>query len=188
VEKCIEVTRIDHSNCFFFSSHTFVNEIACDLESSLSGSLTVTCLEHIKLAVFNCEFHILHITVVVFKCLANFIELLECFRELISHFLNVHWCTNAGNNVFTLSVCKELTEETLCACSGVTCERNAGTAIVAHITECHGLNVYGCTPRVGDIVVTTVNICAGVVPATENSLDSAEELLLRVGGELCAYL
>ena len=188
MEKCIEVAGVNHKNSFLLGSHALVNEVAGNLESSLSGSLAVTGLEHIELAVFNGKFHILHISVVLFQSLANLLELSKCLGELLLHLGNLHRCTNAGNDIFALSICKEFTEKTLCACSGVTCERNAGTAIVAHITECHGLNVYGCTPRVGDIVVTTVNICAGVVPAAENSLDSAEELLLRVGGELCAYL
>ena len=62
-------------NGFFFGAHTLVNEVAGDLESSLSGSLTVTGLEHIELAVFNGELHILHIAVVIFEVVADLDEL-----------------------------------------------------------------------------------------------------------------
>ena len=113
---------------------------------------------------FNGEFHILHIAVVVFKSLANVLKLLEGFGEFFFHFGNVHRSTNACNNVFALCVCKELAEETLGAGSRVACERNACAAIVAHIAERHHLNVNGGTPGIRDIVIAAVNVCTGVVP------------------------
>ena len=113
---------------------------------------------------FNGELHILHIAVVVFKSLANILKLLECLGEFFFHFGNVHRSTNACNNVFALCIGKELTEKALSACSRVAGERNACTAIVAHIAERHHLNVNGSTPGIRDIVITTVNVCTGVVP------------------------
>ena len=188
MEKCIEVSGVDHQNGLFLCSHTLVNEVASDLKSSLSCTLAVTGLEHIELAVLNGELHILHISVVVFKSLANLCELLECLGELLLHLCDVHRCTNARDNVLALCVCQELTEQTLFACSGVTSERNACTAIVAHVTESHGLNVNGGAPAVGDIVISSVNVSSGVVPRTEYSLDSAHELLLGIRGEVFADL
>ena len=38
------------------------------------------------------------------------------------------------------------THKALFACCGVTCESNACTAVVAHVTESHHLNVNCCTP------------------------------------------
>ena len=95
---------------------------------------------------FNCELHILHIAIVIFKCFADVLKLLERFGELLFHLCNLHRRTNAGNDVLALSVCKEFAEKTLCAGSGVTRECNACTAVVAHVAERHHLNVYGCTP------------------------------------------
>ena len=146
VKKCVKVSGVDHCNCFFGSSHTLVNKVASDLESSLSRSLTVTCLEHVQLAVFNGELHVLHVTIVSFKSFAYVFELNESFGEFLFHFSYLHRCTNAGNNVFALCVCKEFTKESLSTRSGVTCECNACTAVVAHVTERHHLYVYCCTP------------------------------------------
>ena len=146
MKKCIKVTRIDHCNSLFLSSHSLINEVTSDLKSSLCSSLTISCLKHIKLTVLNSELHILHISVVIFKCLTNLVELSECLWELLLHFRDVHWCTNTSNNVLALCVCKELTEQTLSTCSWVSCECNTCTAVVTHVTECHGLNVYCCTP------------------------------------------
>ena len=53
----------------------------------------------------------------------------------------VHRCTNTGNNVFTLSICKEFTKQTVSSCSRVTCEGNTCTTVITHVTECHHLYV-----------------------------------------------
>ena len=47
MKKSIKVTRIDHSYCFFLCSHSLINKVTSDLQSSLSGSLTITCLQHV---------------------------------------------------------------------------------------------------------------------------------------------
>ncbi len=146
VEQCVEVSGVDHQNSFLLCSHALINEVTSDLERSLSCSLTVTCLEHVELLVLNCELHILHISVVVLKSLANLLELCESSRELLSHLSDRHRSTNTCNYVLALCVCKELAHELLLACSRVTCECNTCTAIVTHITECHHLYVYSSTP------------------------------------------
>ena len=137
MKKCVKVTRIDHCNSFFFCSHALVNEVTSNFKSSLSCSLTVSCLEHIELLVFNSELHVLHISVVVFECLTNILELLKSFRELFSHLSDWHRSTNTCNYVFALCVDEELTHELLLTCSRISCKCNTCTAIVAHVTECH---------------------------------------------------
>ena len=92
------------------------------------------------------ELHVLHISVMVFESSANALELLESLGEFICHFLNVHGGTNACNNIFALSVGEELTEEALSACCGVTSESNACAAVITHVAECHGLNIYCGAP------------------------------------------
>ena len=188
MEQCVEVTGIDHQNGLFLGSHALVNEVAGDLESSLSCTLAVTGLEHIELAVLDGELHVLHISVVIFKDLANLVELSEGLGELLLHLGDVHGGTNAGNDVFALGVGKELAEEALVAGGGVAGERNAGTAVIAHVAERHRLDVNGCAPAVGDIVVTSVDVGSGVVPGTENGLDSAHELFLGIGREVLTDL
>ena len=164
MKQCIKVTGIDHRYGFFLGPHAFVYKIACDLQSGLSGPLAVTCLEHEQLAVFYGKLHILHVTIMFLEDLANILELLKSLRELLCHLGYLHRCTNTGNNVLALCIGKELTEQTLLACCGVTCKCNAGSAVIAHISERHALYVNSGTPRIRDIVVTTVNIGSGVIP------------------------
>ena len=61
----------------------FVHKITCDLESSLSGSLTVAALQHVELLVLHRELHILHVMIVVFKHLADLDKLCVSFREKV---------------------------------------------------------------------------------------------------------
>ena len=120
MEKGVEVSGVDHCDGLFLGSHALANEIAGDFESGLSGSLTVTGLEHVELSVLDGELHVLHISVMIFKSLADLFELLECLGEFLFHLGNVHRSTNAGNNILALSVGEEFAEQTLCAGGGVT--------------------------------------------------------------------
>ena len=137
VKQSVKVSWVDHSYRFFFSSHTFVNEVAGNLQSSLSRSLAVSCLKHKEFAVFNCKFHILHISVVIFKSLAYVLEFFKRSREFFSHLRDRHRRSYAGNNVLALCVCKEFAHKLLFACCRITGKRNACTAVVAHVSESH---------------------------------------------------
>ncbi len=184
VKQSVKVAGIDHQNGFFLGSLAFVYEVAGDAESCLSGTLAVTCLEHIKFAVLNGEFHILHISVMVFENLADVLELCECFGEFLCHLSDRHRRTDTCNDVLALCVGQELAHEFLFAGSGITGKCNTGSAIVTHVTECHHLHVDCSSPAVRNVVVTTVDVCTGVVPRTEHGFDSTDELFLRIGREI----
>ena len=186
VQQGVQVSGVDHQNSFFFGAHAFVHQIAGDLQRSLSSSLTVTGLEHEQFAVFHGELHVLHVAVVIFQDLANIFELSKSFGEFLFHFRDLHGGANTSNHVFALSIGQEFTEQALCAGSRVTSESNTGAAVIAHVTESHALYVNSGTPGIRNIVVTTVHVGAGVVPAAEHSLDSAHELFFGIAGEVSA--
>ena len=188
VEQHIESLCIDLKKCFFLVDHAFVDKVASDADCSRCGTLTVSCLKHEEFALFNCEFHILHVFVVIFQSLANVLELFINVRENFCHLGDRHRGANACDDVFALCVHKELAHEAFFAGCGVTSECNACAAIVAHVAERHHLHVDCGTPAVRDIVVHTVNVCARVVPAAENCFDCLEELFLRIGREVLTEL
>jgi len=188
MQQHIQGLGVDLHQRFFLGNHALVDQIASDLQSSLSGSLTVTALEHIELLVLNGELHILHVVIVIFQGLADFHELLEGFGELLLHLGDGHGGTNAGHHVFALSVGQELAEQALAAGSGGAGERNAGAAVIAHVAEGHHLYVNSGAPGIGDVVVHAVDIGAGVVPGAEHGLDGGEELFLGIVGEVLAQL
>ncbi len=61
---------------------------------------------------------------------------------------------------------------------------NACTRVVVEVSEYHGHYIDCRAPGVGNIIVASVNVRAGVVPRTEDGADSFVELGLRVGGEV----
>ena len=149
---------------FFFGYHALVYKVAGDLYGGGSSTLAVAGLEHIELAVFYGELHILHIVIMVLKGLADVHELLERLRELLLHLADGHGSAHAGNDVFTLSVGQEFAEEALAAGSGRTGERNAGAAIITHVAKRHHLHVDRSTPGIGNVVVHAVYIGTRIVP------------------------
>jgi len=186
MKQCIKVTRIDHRYCFFLCSHAFINKVTSNLQSSLSGSLTITCLQHEQFSILDSKLHILHISIVIFQSFANFCKLLEYLRHNICKCRNRLWCTNTSNNVLTLSVHQELTHKFFLTCSRITCKCNTCTRLIRPVTECHLLYVYSSTPGIRNIVVTTVYVCTRVIPGTEYSFDCTHQLLLRIIREVCA--
>ena len=188
VKERVEVSGVDHEDRFFLGLHTLVDEVAGDLKSGGSRSLTVAALEHIELAVLDGELHILHIVVMLFKDVADLDEIGISLRELIRHLGDRHRGADAGDDVFALRVHEELAHELLLAGRGVAGEGDAGAGVVVQVAEDHRHDVDGGAPAVGDVVVTAIDVRARVVPRTEHGADSFVKLDLRVGREIVADL
>ena len=188
MQQGIQVPGIDHGHGLLLVDHAFVQQIAGNLQGGLGGTLAVTGLQHIELAVFHGELHILHIAVVVLQQCADLGELVVSLGELVRHLGNGHGGTDTGHHVFALGVGQELAHQLLLAGGGITGESNAGAGIVVQVAEYHGHDVHGSAPGVGDVVVTTVNIGTGVVPGTEHGADGFVQLNLGVGGEVLTQL
>ena len=188
VQQHVEGLGVDLHQRLFLGDHTFVNEIAGDLDSSGSGTLAVTGLQHIELFVLDGELHVLHVAIVIFERLTNAEELLVNLRQHFLHLCNRHGGAHTGDNIFALCIHQELAHEAFFAGGGVAGEGNAGTGGIAHVAERHHLDIDGSTPGVGDVMIHTVDVGTRVVPGTEHSLDSLEELLLRIVREVLAEL
>ena len=188
MQQRVQVAGVDHQDGFRLGLVTLGHQIHGDLQGGGSGTLAVTGLQHVQLAVLHGELHILHIVVVVLQNPANLLELVECLGELVRHLRDGHGGTDTGHHVLALGVGQELAHQLLLAGGGVTGKGNAGAAVVTHVAESHGLHIDSGAPGIGNVVVPAVNIGAGVVPGTEHGLDGAHELLLGVGGEFGADL
>ncbi len=188
VQQLVKALGLNAQNCFLRSDHAFVDQIAGNLDRRLSGSLAVSGLQEVELAFLDGELHILHVAIVLLKSVSDLDELLVALGKILLELCDGLRCADTRDDVFALCVDQVLTEDALCACSGVTCERNAGTGCVAHVSEYHGLNVDGSAPLVRDVVHHSVVVCSGVVPGTEYSLDGFHQLNLGVLRELFAHL
>ena len=87
----------------------YKRQVTCNLQSSLSGTLAVTGLQHIQVAVLNGELHILHIAEVVLQTGRDLNELIVHLRHLIlqvadgrrsAHLSLIHiWMRPSGSMV-----------------------------------------------------------------------------------------
>ncbi len=184
MKQCVKVSRVDHGNSFFLCTHAFIHQVACDLQSSLSGSLAVSGLQHVQLAVLYGKLHILHVSVVWFQSLANVLELYKSLRKFVFHLGNMHRSADTCNYVLALCIGQELAEQTVLACSRVSGKCNACTAVISHVSECHHLYVDSSSPWIRDIIVTAVYIRSRVIPGTEYGFDRSHELFLRICREV----
>ena len=172
---------------FLFVYHALVDKVAGNSYCSGGGTLAVSGLKHIQPALFDGKFHILHVSVMLFQRLANVQELVVNVGHNFLHLRNGHGGANACNDVFALRVHKEFAHKAGFAGGGVTRKRNAGAAVVAHVAERHHLYVDGCAPAVRNVVVHSVNVGTGVVPASEHGFYCFEQLFLGIGGEVFSY-
>ena len=188
VQDLIQLFRIHFHQSFFFCQQTFVYHFYCDTQSSVSCSLTVSCLQEVQFAFFNCEFHILHVFVVVFQFICDFHKLCIYFRHIFCQFGDGLRSTNAGYNVFTLCVNQVFTQHSFFTSCRVSCESNTCTGCITHVTEYHHLYVNSGTPAVRDVVHSSVNECTRVIPAAEYSHSSFKQLFLRILREFFALV
>ena len=141
VQQLIEGLGFDSADCFLGGDHAFINEIAGDLDSSVRGALAVSGLQEEELAFLDGELHVLHIAIVLgelhvlhiaivlLELVSDGDKLLVALGKILLQLGDLGGSADTCNDVFTLSIDQVLAEDTLCACSGVTCERNAGTTM-----------------------------------------------------------
>ena len=163
-ENLIQLVRVNKFYCSFLIDNTFFSHFNCDSYGSFSCSFTVSCLQDIEFASFNCKFHILNISVAFFQFFSNINILFVLFRHFFFKVCNRMRCSDTCNNVFTLSVCKIFAVEFVFTCGRVSCEGYTCCTVITHVAEYHCLNVYGSTVVVVNFVVVSVCYCTGDVP------------------------
>ena len=185
LKKLVEGFWIPGLDRMLRSHELLFDHVVSDLDISQRSSLSVPCLEHVKLLVFNGEFKILYVTKVLLKGLANFNKFLVSRSEdlVLGHFGNLQWRANASHDVFTLCIDKVFAVEDVIAVSRVAGERNAGRAIFAHVAEDHALDVHGGAPFIRNAVLLTIKNCSLIHPRSENGLDCTFKLLHWLVGE-----
>ena len=188
MQQGVQLLGLNAQDSLLLGDHALVHQVAGDLQSGLSGTLAVTSLQHEQLAVLDGELHILHVAEVVLQAAGDLDELSVDLRHLVLQLADGRRSTDTGNDVLALSVDQVLAHQLLGAGGGVTGKGNAGTGVHAGVTEGHLLHVDSGAPLVGDLVHLTVNVGTGVVPAAEDGLDGADQLLAGILGELAALL
>ena len=88
VEQGVQVAGVDHGHGLLLVNHALVHQVAGNLQRGGGGALAAAGLQHVELAVFHGELHILHVAVVVLQGLAHLLKLSEGLGELVGHLLD----------------------------------------------------------------------------------------------------
>ena len=116
MEKLVKLIWLNAEKCFFLCDHLFCNHVYSHLYSCWTCALTVAALEHEELSFLNCEFHVLHVAVVLFEAVADLCDFSKDLWLLLLESRDIHWCADTGNNVFTLSVDEVFCHELVFTC------------------------------------------------------------------------
>jgi len=91
---------------------------------------------------------------------------------------------HTGDDIFALRIHQELAVELIGASRRISRETHTCSAGVAKIAIDHRLHVDGCTEHVVDVVDTAIVLGAVVLPGTEHSVASHDELFARILREI----
>ena len=137
MKNLIEVLGSNASNCFCFAdlprillalgSNGSLGHVDSHTQSSSTGALANTGLQHPQLALFNGELGVAHVFVVRFKAHKDCHQFIVNLRELGLQSIEVFGITNTSNHVFALGIDQEVTVRNVFAGCRITGETNAGT-------------------------------------------------------------
>ena len=188
VEEALDVFGLDAHDGFFFGDQFLVGHVHGHLECGGGSALAGARLEHVELAVFDGELHVLHVAIVFLKFYSNFFELAVDLGHDALHLGEVHRRADAGDDVFALGVDEVVAVEDLLAGAGVAREADAGAGIVAGVAEDHLHDVDGGAEEAGDFLHAAVGDGFFRHPGAEHGADGAPELLDGIFGEVLAGL
>ena len=188
VQQLIQLFGFYSHQCFVCCDQTLFYHFNGDSQSSVSCSLTVSCLQEEQFTFFDSKFHILHIFIVIFQFISNFHELVIYAGHIFCQFCDGVRCTYTSYYVFALCIYQVFTQHCFFASCSVSCKGYASTGCITHVTEYHHLNVYCCTPAVRDVVHSSVNECTRVIPAAEYCHCCFQQLFFRILREFFALV
>ena len=97
------------------------------------------------MAILNGKFHILHVSVMIFKSMADAHKLVIDIRHNFLKMRNFLWCTNTGN-IFALGIQKKFTHQMILTGGRITGKGDTRTGCLSHIAESHHLDIDCCSP------------------------------------------
>ena len=171
---------------FLLVDSAFVDHLDRDSYRSGSGSLSRSALQNVQLVSLDRELDVLHILVVIFEDLAGLYEFGIDFWVDLVELADRERRSNTCNHVFALGVDEVFAEDDVFAGRGVSGEGNAGSAVVAHVSEDHGLNVDGSSDGIVNLFFASINDGSVVVPASEDGFDGFLKLFAAVLWEVAS--
>ena len=180
VQQLIELLRIDALHRFALGDQPFAHHLDGDPHRRRARALAVAGLQHVQLVIFDGEFEILDVAIVLLQVAGDLAQLIENVGHDRLQFLDRLRRADAGHHVLALRVDQELAVEFVLAGRRIAREADAGGRRLAQVAEHHRLHVHGGAEAVGDAIHLAIVDRAGVVPGAEHRVPGHHELLARV--------
>ena len=192
VQQLIQRRRFNPGHRGAAVDQAFIRHVHGNLHRRRRRALAATGLQHPQLAALHGEFDVLHVLVVIFQPLADRIEFAVNLGHDLFHrrqgrsglFLAANGQplrrANTGNDILALGIDEVFPVEAVFAGRRVPREGNTGGAIIAHITEHHGLHIDRRAPFFGNFIEPPVSDRARRLPAAEHRADGAPELFFGI--------
>ena len=120
-----------------FGDRSLVEESGGDAEGGSGGALAHASLEHPQFARFDRELDVAQVAVVLLEPLHDAEEFAVVFGKQPLHIGQAQCVADARNDVFALSIDKEVAVHAACTRRGVTRKSNTGCAVIIEVSEHH---------------------------------------------------
>src|SRR5260221_2499051 len=180
IEEAVDIFGVDAQDRFFLCDEVFVGHVHGDFEGGRRRAFAGTRLQHVQLAFFDGELHVLHVLVVTFKFYSNLFELCISLGHNLFQLGQMHRGADSGHNVFTFCVGQVVSIENLFAGARVTRQADARAGILSGSSDDHLHDVDGGAEGSGDFFDAAVRDSLFRHPRTEHGADRAPELLHRI--------
>ena len=186
VEDALDVLILDSQDGVLFGDQTLFHHVHGHSEGGPGKAFPGAALEHVELPLFHGELEVLHVLVVLLQGGPNLAELFVSGGVDLVELGELHGRTDSGDHVLSLGVDQVVSVEEVLSGVGVSGEADTGSALLAHVTEDHLLNVNGGAHDAFDVLDPSVGDGLIGHPGAEDGVHGAPELDHRILGEVGA--
>ena len=188
VEEPLDVLGLDTQDGIVLGDEFFIGHVHGHFERRHGSALAHAGLEHVQVAVFNRELHVLHVAIVLLQNPAHALQLRVNLRHSPGHFVEMHRRADSRHHVFPLGVEQEVAVKFLLAGAGVASKTDAGPGIVSGVAEDHLDNIDRRPEQACDFLHPAVRHRLFRHPGVEDCANGAPQLFLRVFRKVLAGL
>ena len=184
MQKGLHVLGRHAQQRLFLVDHALAHHVHRDAHRGAAAALAAARLQDVTAAFLNRELDVLHVAVVLFEQRLRAVQFIVGVREPLAQGLEGLRGAQAGDHVFARGVEQHFAEEFPVSRGRVARERDAGSGVLAEVTEHHGLHVDRGAQRLGDVVHLAVDVGARRVPGLKHRGHGLLELHEGVFGEV----
>ena len=177
IEETFYIFRPDAKNGIFVRDEFFIGHVDRHAKGRRRSAFAGARLQHIELAFFDSELHVLHVSIMLFKFCSNFFKLRVKRGKPLSHFAEMHRSANAGDHVFALSVHQIVAVKFFFPGTGIARETDARPGIFSCVSEHHLHDIDGGAKKAGYFFDATIGDGLLGHPRAEHGANRAPQLL-----------